>query len=103
MPQGDRIYTEADVAEMRDRWERASKEQQWTTQLALLTGQIQAMPDLIRAISREVAVDVVNKILTGQHEASDRRFGIRWDRWAVSLQLFVITIGLAYSIFIRHP
>jgi len=100
---GDRIYTEADVAEMRDRWERLAKESQWTTQLALLSGQLAAMPDLIRSISREVATDVVNKILAGQHEAQDRRFGIRWDRWAVSLQLFLITLGLAYSIFIRHP
>src|SRR5260370_8095559 len=88
---------------MRDRWERLAKESQWTTQLALLSGQLAAMPDLIRSISREVATDVVNKILAGQHEAQDRRFGIPWDRRAVSLPPFLFTPALPHSTFFSHP
>lgn len=106
MAGGDRVYTEADLANFKEAWERQAKEREWSQQLANLTGQVQAMreqqPDLIRSISREVAATVVRDVLQNQKDVSEKRFGVRWERWAVSIQLTLISLGLIYEIFFKH-
>jgi hypothetical protein len=99
---GDRVYSEADVADMRERWERSSKDLELTRSLAQITGQLQGMPELIRSISREVAASVVADVLKGQVTENQRRSGVIWDRWGVSIQLSLITAGLVYEIFFKH-
>ncbi len=59
IPSEDPVYSEADVAEMRMRWEQADKDRRVETQLATLVGQYAALPDLIRSIARETVISVL--------------------------------------------
>jgi hypothetical protein len=84
---GDLVYSEVDVAEMRERWENAAKEATFTTQLAQLTGAVQAMPEQMRVIARNVALEVVL-------EQRNQRGATRWVRWPIVAGLVLTGLGV---------
>ncbi len=64
-PAHDLVYSEADVAIMRERWEQTSKDQQYQQQLAQLTGELRAfstsLPHQVEGIARRVVLEVLNE------------------------------------------
>jgi hypothetical protein len=86
-PSRDLVYSEADVADMRERWQQAAAEQGFTRQLAELSGLVTAMPEQMRSIARSVALEVVL-----EQRKNDR--SIRWERWPIIITLSLNSIGL---------
>lgn len=96
-PSQDAVYSEADVAEMRSRWEQAEKDRRFETQLAQLSGQFLALPEMMRAIAREVVVDVLGQQRQDRNKEFDRRTG--WANTAAALVQAIMALGMGYLIW----
>jgi hypothetical protein len=80
------VYSEADFADMQARWAQQVKEREYTTQLAHLAGVVSALPDQMRTIARQVAVEV----LAEQRKDTESQ---RWTRAPVVANLFLLSAG----------
>lgn len=87
-PSQDLVYSEADMAERQQRWEQAAKEREYTTQLALLAGQMQSLPRQIEDIARRV----VQEVLEGERKQAKQQLGIRAN---LADRVFLAVIALA--------
>lgn len=90
-PSTDLIYSEADVAEMRQSWELARKEEDRNRQLAEMKGKLEGMltnlPDLVKA--------KVHEVLKDEKERSDNmRRNDFWRAAAVATGLLVLVVPL---------
>lgn len=66
----EKVYSEADVAGFRERWEQATKEQAFTQQLAALNGRMDAIPQLVEETARRIIVEITTQ---QKREADVRR------------------------------
>jgi hypothetical protein len=101
-PSVDPVYSEAEVAEMRQQWEQAAKEREFATQLATLTGTVNSLPDQMRAIAKAVALEVIQ----GQRTELDQR---HWSQRPIIINLALLGFGqllalagLVWVILTRH-
>lgn len=70
------IYSEADVADFRERWEQAEKERQFGQQLAALNGRMDNIPKLIEATVRQILLE--DSVQQRKEDETRRRSTLRF-------------------------
>lgn len=101
LPAGDLVYSEADVAEMRMRWEQSEKERSFNNQLASLSGKMDSLPSQIREIARNVFMEMQIQQATTRAQQADRSF-MRSGNMAAVASSAVALAALAFAFVQKH-
>lgn len=89
------VYSEADVADFRERWEQSEKERQFAQQLSALNGRMDGIPQLIESTARRIIVEITNE---QRQEAARRRRAILAFVVAVATIVVVLVVPIETSI-----